>query len=222
MKGVWIVLLAILVVLSSLLAGIYVDLIVQKVSSWDEVIDAFGIDVDFARREKWHGYFPDQETTGEWKINNEIWSLTSFIRSNRITGIVTNPENKSGRGWDIVGYIKSDTKFIAQTGEDIGAGFYLLKAIPGGLPNKPKFDATIFTGFWFGYDSNNLGELKFRRCPYVLIRERDVQQFSVESTDIRAVLPLPKTTCDDLVFPELALEQNRSSGPSQNVMHKAR
>src|ERR1700722_14781322 len=91
--------LAVLVVVSSLLAGIYVDLIVHKVGSWNEVIDAFGVHVDFARSDKWRGYFVDQEPTGEWKVHEEVMDLTSFLRSSRVIGTATDPDNPPG--WDL-------------------------------------------------------------------------------------------------------------------------
>jgi hypothetical protein len=191
--GIWTIALGVLVVISSLLAGIYIDLIVHKVTSRSEILDAFGVHLDFARSEKWQGYFVDQETTGEWKVHAEAVDLTSFVHSNPVIGTATDPENLPS--WDLTGYTKSDSEYLVNSGEDIGIGFYLLTA-HSGIKTKPTFANTFFAGYRFGKNDEH-----FLKCPYVLIRENDIHTFQITKEDLKDFL-LPMS-CDNLSFPAL-------------------
>ena len=205
-KIIWSLLGVIAVAATSLLAGVSLDLTVRQVgsnSSLADVLTAFGVHLDFARSEDWRGYYVDQERNGEWKIHDEIVSLTNFVHSNRVIGSASDPSNPPP--WELTGYVKSDSKFLVFTGEDLGAGIYLVKASAGGVPKKPTFTNTIFKGYLFGWNVSDEGESKFRRCPLVLLRETDRQKFQISSDDVSAMLS--PALCDDLTFPELAPER---------------
>lgn len=205
-KGLWSLLGVVAVAATSLLAGVYLDLTVRQVgpsSSLGDVLSAFGVHLDFARSEDWRGYYVDQERNGEWKIHDEILSLTNFVHSNRVIGSASDSNNPPP--WEVTGYIKSDSKFLAYTGEDVGAGIYLVKASAGGIPTKPTFTNTIFRGYLFGWNDSDKGETKFRRCPLVLVREADRQKSQLSADDVSGLLS-PKI-CDDLMFPQLTPEK---------------
>jgi hypothetical protein len=192
---------------SSLLAGVYLDFIVRQVgpgSSLTDVLTAFVVHLDFARSEEWRGYYVDQERSGEWKIHEERVDLINFVHSNRVIGSASDPNNPPP--WDITGYVKSDSKFLAFTGADLGAGFYLVRADSGGIASKPALTNTIFRGYLFGWNTNDKGEQKFRRCPVVLLRETDRQQFQISAGDVSGLLS--PTICDDLTFPKLMPEKS--------------
>lgn len=72
----------VLLLLISLLGGAYLDLVVHKVSSLDEIIKAFAVHYDFARSEKWRGYYVEQESNGDWTIHVETLDLTSVTNQN--------------------------------------------------------------------------------------------------------------------------------------------
>jgi len=206
-KTLWTLLGVVLVAASSLLAGVYLDLVVHQVgpnSSLNDVLTAFGVHLDFARSDERHGYFVDQERSGEWKIHEETLSLTSFVHSNRVIGSASDPSNPPP--WDITGYVKSDAKFLAYTGADIGAGIYVVKAYSAGIPNKPAFTNTFFKGYIFGWNVSDKGEMKFRRCPLALLREADVKNYKISADDIIGMLS--PVSCDNLTFPELMPEKS--------------
>ncbi len=205
-KGLLSLLALVAVAATSLLAGVYLDLTVRQVgpnSSLTDVLTAFGVHLDFARSEDWRGYYVDQERNGEWKVHDEILSLTDFVHSNRVIGSASDPNNPPP--WEVTGYVKSDSKFLAYTGEDVGAGIYLVKASAGGIPTKPTFTNTIFRGYLFGWNVNDKGETKFRRCPLVLVREADRQKSQLTADDVSGLLS--SKICDDLTFPELTPEK---------------
>jgi hypothetical protein len=192
---------------SSLFAGVYLDFIVRQVgpsSSLNDVLTAFGVHLDFARPDEWHGYFVDQERSGEWRIHEETVSLTSFVHSNRVIGSASDSSNPPP--WDITGYVKSDSKFLVFTGADVGAGIYVVKAHSGGVPNKPAFTNTIFRGYIFAWNVNDRGELKFRRCPLVLLREAERKEYQMSVDDLSKLLS--PAICDNLTFPELMPERS--------------
>ena len=207
-KTLWTLLGVVLVAATSLLAGVYFDLVVHQVgpgSSLTEVLTAFGVHLDFARPEEWRSYFVDQERSGEWKIHEETVSLTSFVHSNRVIGSASDRSNPPP--WDITGYVKSDLKFLAFTGADVGAGIYVVKVHSGGIPNKPAFTNTIFRGYIFGWNADDKGETKFRRCPLVLLREADVTktEYQISVDDVSKLLS--PAICENLTFPELMPEK---------------
>lgn len=195
--GVVTVLLGLLVIISSLLAGVYIDLIVHKVSSWNEIIDAFGVHLDFARPEKWQGYFVDIEASGEAKVHSETVDLTSFVHSQRVIGSATDPENLPS--WEVTGYVKSDAKYLIYTGADIGIGMYLLSASTK-IKTKPRYSNTFFVGYRWGKNDE-----KFRKCPYVLIRDSDVTSFSITKDDLAEFFT--PMSCEDVLFPALRDEK---------------
>jgi hypothetical protein len=201
----WALLGAVLVAASSLFAGLYLDLVIRQVgpgSSINDLMTAFGVHLDFARSEEWHGYFVDQERSGEWKIHEETINLTDFVHSNRVIGSASDPRNPPP--WDITGYVKSDSKFLVYTGADVGAGVYIVKAHVGGIDNKKDFSNTLFKGYIFGWNVNEKNETKFRRCPLVLLREADNKEYSISVNDVSPLLS--PAICNDLTFPELLPE----------------
>jgi hypothetical protein len=142
--------LACLVIATALLTGFYVDFTVAKVTSWDQILDRFNFNIDFARKEEWSGYTTD-DTGDDAEIHEESVSTVLFTKSNKIVGSVLDVADPPG--WDIVGFNKSGMKLFTEADPDTGAGLYLLKAVEPKINTRPHFNNTVYSGYRFSWMS---------------------------------------------------------------------